>query len=222
MSDQTSPRRHTSASYSLIVRTETANQPGMLARVLTAIGEEGGNLGEIDLVAESEERRVREIVVLARDEAHGHAIAERLTHRDGVHLASIVDRIFRAHEGGKIDVVSRAPVATRADLSMVYTPGVGRVCMATRGDPVPQWRYTSRANTVAVVTDGSAVLGLGNIGPAAAQPVMEGKCAIFKTFAGVNAFPICLATQDPDQIVATVERIAPVFGGTNIEDIAAP
>ncbi|TAK23940.1 MAG: NAD-dependent malic enzyme [Chloroflexota bacterium] len=220
--DRGPARRHTSASYSLTIRTETANLPGTLARVLTAIGNEGGNLGQIEMIESTDDRRVREIVVMARDEAHGHAIVDHLSELEGVHLAHVIDRTFRAHEGGKIEVVGRSPIATREDLSMVYTPGVARVCMAIRDEPSTQWTYTSKQSTVAVVTDGSAVLGLGNIGPAAAQPVMEGKCVIFKTFADVNAFPICLATQDPDEIVATVERIAPVFGGINIEDIAAP
>jgi malate dehydrogenase (oxaloacetate-decarboxylating) len=139
-----------------------------------------------------------------------------------VRVIEVADRTFQLHKGGKIEVTGRCTVKTSEDLSMVYTPGVARVCMAIHDDPAAQWTLTIKPHTIAVVTDGSAVLGLGNIGPAAAQPVMEGKCLIFKAFAGIDAFPLCLATQDTDEIVETVKRIAPVFGGINLEDIAAP
>jgi malate dehydrogenase (oxaloacetate-decarboxylating) len=140
----------------------------------------------------------------------------------GVRVVSVSDRTFLAHLGGKIEVRAKAPIKNRSDLSIVYTPGVARVCMAIHADPTAVHRLTIKKNTVAVVTDGSAVLGLGNIGPRAALPVMEGKAAIFKEFAGVDAFPICLDTQDPDEIVRTVQLIAPAFGGINLEDISAP
>ncbi len=211
-----------SASYSLTIRTQTSNRPGMLGRVTTAIGELGGDIGAIDMVAVADGRMVRDITVAARDEAHGQAIVDRLKRLDGVEVINVSDRTFLVHLGGKIEVVGRMPVKTRDDLSMVYTPGVARVCMAIAEDPAKQWALTIKRHTIAVVSDGSAVLGLGNIGAAGAQPVMEGKCMIFKEFAGIDAFPICLSTQDPDRIVQAVEALAPVFGGINLEDIAAP
>ncbi len=213
---------HPSASYSLTVRTETPNRPGMLGRLTTAIGDEGGDIGAIDIVAVEGDVMVRDITVAARDEAHGQTIVDRLKKLDGVQVVNVSDRTFLLHLGGKIEVVGRIPVKTRDDLSMVYTPGVARVCTAIAEDPAKQWALTIKRHTIAVVSDGSAVLGLGNIGAAGAQPVMEGKCVIFKDFAGVDAFPLCLSTQDPDAIVAAVEAIAPVFGGINLEDIAAP
>ena len=211
-----------SASYSLTIRTETGNTPGTLGRVATAIGEEGGDIGAIDIVTVTGGKIVRDITVAARDEAHGRAIVERLGQVDDVRVVNCSDRTFLVHLGGKIEVTGRVPVKTRDDLSMVYTPGVARVCLAIRDEPASQWNLTVKRHMVAVVTDGSAVLGLGNIGPAAAQPVMEGKCMIFKAFAEVDAFPICLATQDAEEIIETVQRIAPLFGGINLEDIAAP
>ncbi|MHB8618526.1 MAG: malic enzyme-like NAD(P)-binding protein, partial [Chloroflexota bacterium] len=211
-----------SASYSLTIRTETSNRPGMLGRITTTIGDEGGDLGAIDIVSAAGGRMVRDITLAARDEEHGQAIVRRVESLEGVSVVNVSDRTFLIHLGGKIEVVGRTPVKTRDDLSMVYTPGVGRVCNAIKEDPAKQWTLTVKRHMVAVVTDGSAVLGLGNIGPAAAQPVMEGKCMIFKMFGGLDAFPICLATQQADEIVETVQRIAPVFGGINLEDIAAP
>ena len=216
------PKIHPSASYSLTIRTETQNIPGMLGRVTMAIGNEGGDIGAIDIVNVGGGAMVRDITVAARDEAHGQAIVVALEKVEGVRVVNVSDRTFLIHLGGKIEVTGRVPVKTRDDLSMVYTPGVARVCMAIYEDPSKQWALTVKRHMIAVVTDGSAVLGLGNIGPAAAQPVMEGKCLIFKGFADVDAFPICLATQDSDEIVETVQRIAPVFGGINLEDISAP
>ena len=211
-----------SASYSFILRTETSNRPGTLGRVTTAIGEEGGDIGAIDIVRAGGGKMLRDITVAARDEAHAQSIVERVRSLDGVNVLHVTDRTFLVHLGGKIEVVGRIPVKGRDDLSMVYTPGVARICQAIAQDPSQQWTLTVKRHTVAVVTDGSAVLGLGNIGPAAAQPVMEGKCMIFKAFANLDAFPICLATQDPDEIVQAVQHLAPVFGGINLEDIAAP
>ena len=211
-----------SASYSLTIRTETSNQPGTLGRVASTIGEQGGDIGAIDIVNVGGGTIVRDITVAARDEAHGQQIVQSLGTLDGVRVLHCSDRTFLVHLGGKIEVNGRVPVKTRDDLSMVYTPGVARVCMAIHDDPDKQWTLTVKRHLVAVVTDGSAVLGLGNIGAAAAQPVMEGKCMIFKAFGDVDAFPICLATQDAGEIVETVQRIAPVFGGINLEDIAAP
>jgi malate dehydrogenase (oxaloacetate-decarboxylating) len=211
-----------SASYSFILRTETSNQPGTLGRVATAIGEEGGDIGAIDIVRTGGGKIVRDITVAARDEAHSEAIVNRVRELEGITVLHTTDRTFLLHLGGKIEVHGRVPVKGRDDLSMVYTPGVARVCMAIHADATKQWTLTVKRHLVAVVTDGSAVLGLGNIGPAAAQPVMEGKCMLFKTFGEIDAFPICLATQDADEIVETVQRLAPVFGGINLEDIAAP
>jgi malate dehydrogenase (oxaloacetate-decarboxylating) len=217
-----SPEVQPSASYSLTLRIELSGRPGSLGRVTTAIGEEGGDIDAIDLVHTGGGVVVRDITVACRDEAHGESIARSLGQLEAVRVLHVTDRTFLVHLGGKIEVVGRVPVKTRDDLSMVYTPGVARVCLAIRDDAAKQWTLTIKRHTVAVVTDGSAVLGLGNIGPAAAQPVMEGKCMIFKSFAQLDAFPICLATQDSDAIVQIVQGIAPVFGGINLEDISAP
>jgi len=211
-----------SASHSITLRLEIVNRPGMLGRVTSAIGAAGGDIGAIDIAGFTDGHVVRDITVNTRDEAHEREIARRLERLAGVRVVNVSDRTFLAHLGGKIEVRSKAPIRTRNDLSMVYTPGVARVCMAIHEDPAKAFGLTIKKNTVAVVTDGSAVLGLGNIGPAGALPVMEGKAALFKEFAGVDAFPICLATQDTDEIVETVKRIAPPFGGINLEDIAAP
>jgi malate dehydrogenase (oxaloacetate-decarboxylating) len=211
-----------SASYSFILRTEASNRPGTLGRVTTAIGQAGGDMGAIDIVRAGGGTMVRDLTVAARDEAHADTIVQVVRALEGVNVVNVADRTFLLHLGGKIEVNSRVPVKGRDDLSMIYTPGVARVCLAIRDDPAAQWNLTVKRHMVAVVTDGSAVLGLGNIGAAAAQPVMEGKCIIFKTFGGVDAFPICLATQDPDEIIQAVRHLAPVFGGINLEDIAAP
>lgn len=212
----------TSPSYSITMRCALENRPGMFGRLATAIGEEGGNLGAIDIADVGASVLVRDITVDARDEAHSRRIIDRVNAIDGVRVVHVSDRTFLLHLGGKIEVKSKVPIRTRDDLSMAYTPGVARICNAIAADPAKAWNLTIKRNTVAVVTDGSAVLGLGNIGPLAAMPVMEGKCMLFKEFAGLDAFPICLDTQDPDEIIETVARLAPVFGGINLEDIAAP
>jgi malate dehydrogenase (oxaloacetate-decarboxylating) len=218
----TADRRQPSASYSLTIRVELSSQPGTLGRVLSAIGDAGGDVDAVDLVRVTPSSVVRDITVAASGEEHGQTIANRVGTLDAVRVLHVTDRTFLVHLGGKIKIEGRVPVKARDDLSMVYTPGVARVSLAIRDNPASQWTLTVKRHMVAVVTDGSAVLGLGNIGPAAAQPVMEGKCQLFKKFGSLDAFPICLATQDVDQIVATVERIAPVFGGINLEDISAP
>jgi malate dehydrogenase (oxaloacetate-decarboxylating) len=211
-----------SASYSITMRVEIQNRPGMLGRVAAAIGKAGGDIGAVDIAGFGTGNIIRDFTVNARDEAHEQVIATAVGKVPGVRVVNVSDRTFLAHLGGKIEVRAKAPIKNRSDLSIVYTPGVARVCMAIYADPTAAHRLTIKKNTVAVVTDGSAVLGLGNIGPRAALPVMEGKAAIFKEFAGVDAFPICLDTQDPDEIVRTVRLIAPAFGGINLEDISAP
>jgi malate dehydrogenase (oxaloacetate-decarboxylating) len=211
-----------SASYSITVRLSITNRPGMLGRVAMTIGDAGGDIGAVDLVESSRDRIVRDITINSRDSDHGQRIVNRLKRLAGVQVVNTSDRTFLMHLGGKIEIRNKVPIRTRDDLSMAYTPGVARVCLAIREDRQRAFALTMKQNTVAVVTDGTAVLGLGDIGPEAALPVMEGKAMLFKEFAGVDAFPICLATKDPDKIVETVKYLAPAFGGVNLEDIAAP
>ena len=211
-----------SASYSLTVRLQITNKPGMLGRVAGAIGNAGGDIGAVDLVESGRDRITRDLTVKARDSEHGQEIVNRLRRLPGVLVVNVSDRTFLMHLGGKIGIQNKVPIRTRDDLSMAYTPGVARVCLAIRDDRERAFALTIKQNTVAVVTDGTAVLGLGNIGPEAALPVMEGKAMLFKEFAGVDAFPICLATRDVDKIVETVKFLSPGFGGVNLEDIAAP
>src|ERR687884_1672387 len=206
----------------MTLRVEFPHRAGSLGQVLTAIGDAGGMIGAVDIVRMGRERSTRDITVNARDSEHGRKIVEAVEALSQTHVVNISDRTFLMHLGGKVEVRSKMPVRTRDDLSMAYTPGVARVCCAIAEEPERAFNLTIKRNTVAVVSDGTAVLGLGDIGPEAAMPVMEGKAMLFKGFAGVDAFPLCLATKDPDEIVATVQRIAPVFGGINLEDIAAP
>ena len=210
------------ASYSMTVRVDYHNDSGMLGTLTSAIGRLGGDIGAVDLASVNEGVMVRDLTVNCRDDAHAQTIVQAIRELPGFNLLHYSDRTFLLHLGGKIEVVSRTPIRTRDDLSMVYTPGVARVCLAIRDDPDSAHTLTIKKNTVAVVTDGTAVLGLGNIGPAAAMPVMEGKCALFKEFAGVDAFPLALDTTDTRAIIDTVKHIAPGFGGINLEDIAAP
>jgi malate dehydrogenase (oxaloacetate-decarboxylating) len=211
-----------SASYSVTVRLSIANRPGMLGRVAMSIGEAGGDIGAVDLVESTRDRIVRDITINSRDSDHGQQIVNRLKRVTGIRVVNTSDRTFLMHLGGKIEIRNKVPIRTRDDLSMAYTPGVARVCMAIREDRQRAFALTIKQNSVAVVTDGTAVLGLGDIGPEAALPVMEGKAMLFKEFGGVDAFPICLATKDPDKIVETVKYLAPAFGGVNLEDISAP
>ena len=213
---------HPSASFSSTLRVRLDDSPGAFAALAAAIADTGGLLGSIDLVRVVRGQKVRDVTVLAGDAAHLGRIVAAARGVPGVVVEHASDRTFLLHLGGKIEVVSKAPLRTRDDLSMAYTPGVARVSSAIAGEPEKVWNLTVKRNTVAVVTDGTAVLGLGDIGPEAALPVMEGKAMLFKEFAGVDAWPICLATTDPDRIVETVEAISPGFGGINLEDISAP
>jgi malate dehydrogenase (oxaloacetate-decarboxylating) len=210
------------ASYSLTLRVKIHNLPGKLGEITTAIGRAGGDIGAIDIVSVGKDFLIRDITVNAYSEQHDKEIINSLSAIDGVEVINASDKTFLIHLGGKIETVSKIPLKTRADLSMAYTPGVARVCEAIHKDPEKAFTLTIKKNTVAVVSDGTAVLGLGDIGPAAAMPVMEGKCQLFKEFGGVDAFPICLDTKDPHEIVETVKRISVAFGGINLEDISAP
>jgi malate dehydrogenase (oxaloacetate-decarboxylating) len=210
------------ASYTMTVRAQYPNRPGMLGRIATKIGEAGGDIGAIDLVRSNTRTIVRDITLGVRDSDHGRGLVETIRSMKGVTVRRVTDPVFLAHDGGKIEIHNKIALTGRADLSMAYTPGVARVCMAIHAKPEAVYSLTVKKNTVAVVTDGTAVLGLGDIGPAAAMPVMEGKAMLFKEFGGVDAWPICLDTKDVDEIVRTVIAIAPGFGGINLEDISAP
>jgi malate dehydrogenase (oxaloacetate-decarboxylating) len=212
----------TSAQYSLTIRVEIADRPGMLGRVATAIGDAGGTIGSVDLLTVEDAHTLRDITVDATDLEHWDRILDAIRGVDGAEVVDFTDRTLRMHVGGKIEMRNKSQLRTRDDLSMAYTPGVARVCLAIRDDRPKAFQYTIKRNTVAVVSDGSAVLGLGDIGPEAAMPVMEGKAMLFKEFGGVDAFPLCLATKEPDEIVAAVKAVAPTFGGINLEDISAP
>jgi malate dehydrogenase (oxaloacetate-decarboxylating) len=211
-----------SAQYSITLRVRIAHRPGMLGRVATAIGTAGGVIGTVDLVETGGQTLLRDITVETAQEAQWDEIVDAVDALDGVQVVDTIDRTFMLHVGGKIEQHNKHPLRTRDDLSMAYTPGVARVCGAIAADREKAFQYTIKRNTVAVVSDGTAVLGLGDIGPEAAMPVMEGKAMLFKEFAGVDAFPICLATKDAGEIVDTVARLAPTFGGINLEDISAP
>ena len=211
-----------SASYSFTLRVEFPHRAGSLGRILTTVGDAGAMVGAVDIVRMGQERTIRDITVNARDSEHGQQVVRAVEGLPEVAVVNVSDRTFLVHLGGKIEVRSRMQIRTRDDLSMVYTPGVARVCRAIAYEPERAFNLTIKRNTVAVVSDGTAVLGLGDIGPRAAMPVMEGKAALFKQFAGVDAFPICLDTKNPDEIVKTVKNLAPGFGGINLEDISAP
>ena len=190
--------------YTFTIRARYANKPGMLGRIASTIGAGGGDIGAIDIVQSGRDRIVRGFTVASLNEDVAAEIVSAVRKVPGVTVPQVLDRVFMTHAGGKIEVRNRVPVQTRRDLSIVYTPGVARVSRAIASEPDAVWSLTTRSNTVAVVTDGTAVLGLGDIGPEAALPVMEGKAMLFKEFGGVDAWPICLATRDPDEIVETV------------------
>ncbi len=211
-----------SASYSMTLRVEFPHTAGSLGRILTTVGDAGGMVGAVDIVRMQQETTVRDITVNAHDSEHGQQVVKAVGDLPNVEVVNVSDRTFLMHLGGKIEVNSKMALRTRDDLSMAYTPGVARVCRAINQDPERAFNLTIKRNTVAVVSDGTAVLGLGDIGPRAAMPVMEGKAMLFKEFADVDAFPICLDTKDADEIVEAVKNIAPGFGGINLEDISAP
>ena len=215
-------RPSTSAQYKLTARLECPHASGWIARITGAIGEAGGVIHAIDLVQVTRDSSVRDYSIEASSVDHAQQIVDAVTSIEGIRLHSVSDDTMLMHLGGKLEVTPKMPLKTRADLSMAYTPGVARVCKAIHEDYKKSFNLTIRKNCIAVVSDGSAVLGLGNIGPAAAMPVMEGKAILFKEFGNVDAFPLCVSTQDTDEIVRFCEQIAPTFGGINLEDISAP
>ncbi len=209
-------------AFSVRIRVRMVNVPGMLGKLAVAIGEVGGNISALRGFEVKTATLDEDIVVNCRSEAHQDQVRAAVESIEGIEILEFEDRTFHMHQGGKIEVLSLAPVRDVEDLSMAYTPGVARVCMEIAKNPAAAHELTIKRNTVAIVSDGTAVLGLGDIGPEAAMPVMEGKALLFKHFAGVDAFPVCIDTKDPDEIVETVIRLAPTFGGINLEDIAAP
>ncbi|MEL6261988.1 MAG: NAD-dependent malic enzyme [Cyanobacteria bacterium J06626_6] len=209
-------------SYSLTLRIKLPNQVSQLAAVLEAIAQAEGNLGNIDVVEKRRSYIIRDISVDAASTEAARNIEAAVRSLSHVEVQSVDDRTFALHRGGKLRVEAKIPLREPDDLAMAYTPGVGRVCVEIAKNPERVYDYTIKGNTVAIVSDGSAVLGLGNLGATGSMPVMEGKAMLFKEFAGLDAFPICLDTQDTDEIVETVKRIAPVFGAVNLEDISAP
>ncbi|TEB07084.1 NAD-dependent malic enzyme [Pelotomaculum schinkii] len=204
------------------IRLRLNNQPGTLARVLTIVAKEKGSLGAIELVSASPSYIIRDLMIRLRDRRHLGDIIGALDALPDVEIIHVADRVVMKHLGGKIEVSSTRPIQNWEDLALVYTPGVAGVSEAIAQDPDMVYKLTMKGNSVAIVTDGSAILGLGNLGPAAALPVMEGKAVLFKRFANINAFPLCLDVHEPEQIIEAVAAIAPSFGGINLEDIAAP
>jgi malate dehydrogenase (oxaloacetate-decarboxylating) len=216
------PHSSPSVSYSFTIRLAYPNRIGMFARVISAIGKHGGDLGAVDIVAPDAKVMTRDITVRARDAAHQEEIVAAVRLVPSVKVVNVSDRVFLLHLGGKISIQNKVPVTTRDALSMAYTPGVARVCEAIAAEPRKAWQLTIKGNSVAVVSDGTAVLGLGDIGPEAAMPVMEGKAMLFKEFGGIDAYPICLRTKDTAEIIAAVKHLSVGFGGINLEDISAP
>lgn len=212
----------TSTSHSIIIRINIQKKSEGLPNVITTIHQLGGHVGAIDIAKVKDDIITRDITIDTTDDEHAEKIVEALKKLKGIEVHNVSDRTFLMHLGGKIEVKSKIAITNRDHLSMAYTPGVARVCMAIHEHPEKSFNLTIKHNTVAVVSDGTAVLGLGDIGPLAAMPVMEGKAMLFKEFANVDAFPICLDTKDTDEIVKTVKYIAPSFGAINLEDISAP
>jgi malate dehydrogenase (oxaloacetate-decarboxylating) len=211
-----------SVSNSITVRLELPGRPTAVSELSTLIERAGGLVSGLDVTASGHQRLRVDVTIMTRSVQHADEIVAAMRELHGVEIGKVSDRTFLVHLGGKLEIVPKVPIRNRDDLSLIYTPGVARICMAIAENPEDARRLTIKRNTVAVVTDGSAVLGLGNIGPLAAMPVMEGKAALFKRFADIDAFPICLDTQDVDEIVAAVKAISPGFAGINLEDISAP
>src|SRR5215213_3985357 len=211
-----------SPGYSITVRVEAPTDAAATARLSSVVAEAGGAITALDVAESHHNMLVVDVSCNATDVEHSESITKAIAALEGFSVRKVSDRTFLLHLGGKIEVMPKVPLKHRDDLSRAYTPGVARVSMAIAENPADARRLTIKRNTVAVVTDGSAVLGLGNIGAAASLPVMEGKAALFKQFAGVDAWPVCLDTQDTEKIIEIVKAIAPVYGGINLEDIAAP
>ncbi len=211
-----------SVSYSITVRLVVPAGGTAVSQLTSAVEAAGGYVSALDVTASGVDELRIDVTCAARDTDHSDAIVEALRGVEGVNVHKVSDRTFLMHLGGTIEMALKHPIRNRDELSMIYTPGVARVCLAIAANKSDARRLTVKRNSVAVVTDGSAVLGLGNLGPEAALPVMEGKAALFKRFAGIDAWPLCLDTQDVDEIVRTVQVIAPVFAGINLEDISAP
>src|SRR3954449_2929874 len=211
-----------SVSYSITVRLEVPAGGRSVSALTTAVEDMGGLVTALDVTASGHERIRIDVTCAARDTAHADELGEAMRTVPRVSIGRVSDRTFLMHLGGKIEMTTKHPIRNRDDLSMIYTPGVARVCLAIAENPEDARRLTVKRNSIAVITDGSAVLGLGNIGPEAALPVMEGKAALFKRFAGIDAWPLCLDTQDTDEIIAVVKAVAPGFAGINLEDISAP
>jgi malate dehydrogenase (oxaloacetate-decarboxylating) len=211
-----------SVSYSFTMQLTYPNMVGMFASIVQTIGQHGGDLGSVDIVSTDSKTMVRDVTVNARDQEHVEELVDAVHDLPTVQVLHFSDRVFQLHAGGKISTQSKVPLHSRETLSLAYTPGVARVCMAIAADPAKAYQLTIKGNSVAVVSDGTAVLGLGDIGPEGAMPVMEGKAMLFKEFGNIDAYPICLRTKDPDEIVRTVSRMAVGFGGINLEDISAP
>jgi malate dehydrogenase (oxaloacetate-decarboxylating) len=217
-----STKTRPSVSYSFVMRLTYPNHIGMFAKLTHTIGRLGGDLGSVDIVNPDAKRMTRDITVRVRGQEHMETIVSAIRKLKDVTVANISDQVFLLHLGGKISIQNKVPLTTRDTLSMAYTPGVARVCSAIAEQHDKAWQLTIKGNSVAVVSDGSAVLGLGNIGPEAAMPVMEGKAMLFKEFAGIDAYPICLRTQDTEEIINTVANLSVGLGGINLEDISAP
>ncbi|RMD62180.1 NAD-dependent malic enzyme, partial [Candidatus Parcubacteria bacterium] len=210
------------SNYRMTVRLELTQRPGVFAQLATILAEEGASLGAVDLVSATRTKVIRDITFDAQSEEHVQRILERLNTLPDVRVIAASDQIFILHLGGKIRVTGKFQIKTRNTLSMAYTPGVGRVVKAIAQDPAKAYTFTCKGNSIAVVTDGSAILGLGDLGPEAALPVMEGKVLLFQQFAGIDAWPVCLRIREPEDIIKTVIAISPGFGGINLEDISAP
>ena len=222
MGAQTAGSEKASAGFSITVRLKIENVPGSFARIAQVSADSHASLAEVALVSSDFDFNVRDVTINCGSEDHSRALLKQIEALPGVSIERWQDDTFAMHEGGKLEVLPKHMLHTTDELSRAYTPGVARVCTAIHSNPEDVYPFTIKSNTVAVISDGSAVLGLGNIGPRAALPVMEGKAVLFRQFGGINAFPICLDTQDTEEIITTIKNIAPVFGGINLEDISAP